>query len=146
MKVLLMALLLTCPIVPAQISEVWIAIQKYEYIEEHHLEKVLLSCYLPTGCRTADGTVPYEGVVSSNREHLGMDCILYDADLVPYARFECRDIGGNSMLKAGTAIDVYRDDMDRAWQFIGEHGTWAYIEWIPREKGTEDGEGDQSGY
>ena len=146
MKALLIALLLTRPIVPVQISEVWLAMQKYKFIEEHHLERVQLSCYLPTGYRTADGTVPYEGVVSSNTEHLGMDCILYDADLVPYARFECRDIGGNSMLKAGTAIDVYRDDMDRAWQFIGDHGTWAYIEWIPREEGKEDEESVEARY
>lgn len=146
MKALLIALLLTRPIVPVHLSEVWLAMQKYKYIEEHHLERVQLSCYLPTGYRTADGTVPYKGVVSSNTERLGMDCILYDANLVPYARFECRDIGGNSMLKAGTAIDVYRDDMDRAWQFIGNHGTWAYIEWIPREEGKEDGEGNHSGY
>ena len=126
MKALLIALLLTRPIVPVQISEVWLAMQKYKFIEEHHLERVQLSCYLPTGYRTADGTVPYEGVVSSNTGHLGMDCILYDAQRDEFVLF------------------AY--DMDRAWQFIGDHGTWAYIEWIPREEGKEDGEGNHSGY
>ena len=51
-----------------------------------------LSCYLPTGNKTADGTVPYEGIVSSNKEHLGMDCIMYDMDLNAVARWECRDV------------------------------------------------------
>lgn len=144
MKALIAALYMM--IAPVQISECYIVAQEQKFIEEHRLEKVYLSCYLPTGNKTADGTVPYEGIVSSNKEHLGMDCILYDADLVPYARFECRDIGGNSMLRAGTAIDVYRDDMDRAWQFIGDHGTWAYIEWIPREEGKEDEESIEARY
>lgn len=103
-------------------------------IEEEGLERVYLSCYLPTGNKTADGTVPYEGIISSNREHLGMDCIMYDQEtLTPVARWECRDIGGNRMLQEGRAIDVYRDNMERALQLKREYGDYVYVKWVERE-------------
>ena len=140
MKALLMALLLsvTAPVRPC---DVWIAQQRYDFIEEHNLKRVYLSCYLPTGNNCADGTPPVEGVVSSSREHLGMDCIVYDNDLTAVMRLECRDIGGHKMLREGTAIDVYRDSMERAYQLRDEYGLYVWIEWIPREE-TEDGQGD----
>ena len=140
MKVLIAALYMM--IAPVQISECYIVAQEQKFIEEHHLEKVYLSCYLPTGNRTADGTVPYEGICSCNREHLGQDCIMYDAKtLTPVARWECRDIGGNKMLQNGTAIDVYRDTMERALELRERYGYYVYVEWIPREEG-KDGEGN----
>ena len=146
MKALIAALLMI--IAPVQISECYIVGQELKFMEEHHLEKVYLSCYLPTGNRTADGTVPYEGIVSSNKEHLGMDCIMYDMDLNAVARWECRDIGGNKMLQNGTAIDVYRDTMERALDLRDRYGYYVYVEWIPREegKGEENGEDSESGY
>ena len=140
MKVLIAALYMI--IAPVQLSECYIVAQEQKFIEEHHLEKVYLSCYLPTGNRTADGTVPYEGICSCNREHLGQDCIMYDAKtLTPVARWECRDIGGNKMLQNGTAIDVYRDTMERALELRERYGYYVYVEWIPREEG-KDGEGN----
>lgn len=140
MKALLMALLLsvTAPVRPC---DVWMAQQRYDFIEEHNLKRVYLSCYLPTGNNCADGTPPIEGVVSSNREHLGMDCIVYDNDLTAVMRLECRDIGGHKMLREGTAIDVYRDSMERAYQLRDEYGLYVWVEWIDREE-TEDGQGD----
>lgn len=103
-------------------------------IEEEGLERVYLSCYLPTGNKTADGTVPYEGIISSNPEHLGLDCIMYDPKtLTPVARWECRDIGGNRMLQEGRAIDVYRDNMERALQLKREYGDYVYVKWVERE-------------
>lgn len=140
MKALLMALLLsvTAPVRPC---DVWMAQQRYDFIEEHNLKRVYLSCYLPTGNNCADGTPPVEGVVSSNREHLGMDCIVYDNDLTAVMRLECRDIGGHKMLREGTAIDVYRDSIERAYQLRDEYGLYIWIEWISREE-TEDGQGD----
>lgn len=140
MKALLMALLLsvTAPVRPC---DVWIAQQRYDFIEEHNLKRVYLSCYLPTGNNCADGTPPVEGVVSSNREHLGMDCIVYDNDLTAVMRLECRDIGGHKMLREGTAIDVYRDSLARAYELRDEYGLYVWVEWIDREE-TEDGQGD----
>ena len=140
MKALLMALLLsvTAPVRPC---DVWMAQQRYDFIEEHNLKRVYLSCYLTTGNNCADGTPPVEGVVSSNREHLGMDCIVYDNDLTAVMRLECRDIGGHKMLREGTAIDVYRDSLARAYELRDEYGLYVWVEWINRE-GTEDGQGD----
>lgn len=140
MKALLMALFLSV-MAPVRPCDVWMAQQRYDFIEEHNLKRVYLSCYLPTGNNCADGTPPVEGVVSSNREHLGMDCIVYDKNLTPVMRLECRDIGGDPRLVNGTAIDVFRDTYDRAIMLQQELSDHVYIKWIPREE-TEDGQGD----
>ena len=140
MKALTIALLIS--IVPPLLEpcQVWQALKRYEFIEEHNLKRVKVSCYIaPEGARTADGTPCYEGIVSSNREHLGKDMILYTDDLLPEARFECRDIGGNSMLVNGTAVDFYRDSMDRAWEFVGNHSEYVWVEWIERGEDEQEG-------
>lgn len=140
MKALLIALFLsvTHPTAPIEPCEVWQAVQRYDFIEEHHLQRVYLSCYLATGNNCADGTPPREGVVSSNKEHLGMDCIVYDNDLVAVMRLECRDVGGHKKLQNGTAIDIYRDSMTRALQLREEYGLYVWVEWIPREEETNE--------
>ena len=94
------------------------------------LQKVRCTCYLPTGNKTYDGTVPYEGICASNKDHLGDVAMLYSCDGEFIGFFECRDIGGNSRLRNGTAIDIYRDSMDRAWEWVGEWGDYAYVYWI----------------
>ena len=141
MKALALALLIS--IVPPSLEpcQVYQAQKRYEFIQEHNLQRVYLSCYLPTGYNCADGTPPVEGVVSSNREHLGMDCIVYDADLTAVMRLECRDIGGHKMLREGTAIDVYRDSLARAYELRDEYGLYVWVEWINREE-ADDGQGD----
>jgi hypothetical protein len=140
MKAILLAILLsvTHPTAPIEPCTVWQAVQRYDFIEEHHLKRVYLSCYLATGNNCADGTLPREGVVSSNKEHLGMDCIVYDNDLTAVMRLECRDIGGHKMLREGTAIDVYRDSLARAYELRDEYGLYVWVEWIPREEGTDE--------
>lgn len=139
MKALALALLISIAPPPLEPCQVYQAQKRYEFIEEHQLQRVKVSCYIaPEGARTADGTPCYEGIVSSNREHLGMDMILYTDDLFPEALYECRDIGGNSMLVAGTAVDFYAASMERAWQFVGNHSEYVWIEWIPREEGKAD--------
>lgn len=132
---LLMAISITLPPIkpPIEPCEVYKAQQRYSFIEENGLVRVRLSCYLATGNCCADGTMPREGVCSSNLEHLGEDVIVYNDDLIPCMRLEVRDIGGNSLLQQGKAIDIYRDSMDRAWQLVGEYGTDIWIQWIPRD-------------
>ena len=138
MKALLIALLMIQA--PTELSEVYQAQQRYDFIEDHHLQRVKVSCYIAgEGAHTADGSVPIEGMVSSNREHLGMDMILYTDDLLPEARFQCTDVGGHPMLQNGTAVDIYRDNIDRCWQFVGDHSAYVWVEWIPREEETHDG-------
>lgn len=139
MKALTIALLIS--IVPPLLEpcQVYQAQKRYEFIEEHNLKRVKVSCYIaPEGAKTADGTPCYEGIVSSNREHLGMNMVLYTDDLVPEALFECRDVGGNSMLVNGTAIDIFRSDISRCWEFVGNHSEYVWVEWIPREEGRAD--------
>lgn len=94
------------------------------------LQKVRCTCYLPTGNRTADGTIPYEGICASNRDHLGDVAVLYSTkgDFIGF--FECRDIGGNSRLKNGTAVDIFRDDWDSIHEWQQEVGDYCYIYWI----------------
>lgn len=101
--------------------------------QELDLQKVRCTCYLPTGHCTADGTVPYEGIIASNREHLGDMCMIFDMDGNFIGLFESRDIGGHKKLRNGTAIDVYRDSMDRAKEWIATYGDYVQIIWIEAE-------------
>lgn len=136
MKFALIALMCIVPWKPNFTLQEVVAQQKY--IEEEGLELVYLSCYLPTGNRTADGSIPYEGVVSSNREHLGQDCIVFDQDLNAVMRLECRDIGGNSMLVAGTAIDIFVPTMERAYEIKARYGDYVYVRWVDRNEGKDE--------
>lgn len=122
-------------IVAPLISQCWIVAQELKFIEEHHLQRVKVSCYIAgEGAHTADGSVPIEGMVSSNKEHLGMDMILYTNDLVAEARFQCTDVGGHPMLQNGTAVDFYRNDIGRCWDFVNTHSAYVWVEWIEREE------------
>lgn len=99
------------------------------------IQKVRCTCYLPTGNKTYDGTVPYEGICAANKEHLGDVAVLYSVDGEFIGFFECRDIGGHQKLRNGTAIDIYRDSMDRAWEWVGEWGDYVYVYWIEEADG-----------
>lgn len=96
-------------------------------------EKVRCTCYLPTGNVTADGTMPYEGILASNREHLGDMALLFELDGTPIGMFECRDTGGAKSLKNGTSIDIYRTDIDRAWDWVHTYGDYVYVKWVKAE-------------
>lgn len=137
MRALIAALtMLTAPI---ELSQVYQAEQRYDFIEEHNLQRVKVSCYIAgEGAHTADGSVPVEGMVSSNKSHLGMDMILYTDDLLPEAHFQCTDVGGHPMLQNGTAVDIYRDNMDRCWQFVNTHSSYVWVEWVEREESDAD--------
>ena len=101
--------------------------------QEMEMQKVRCTCYLPTGNRTADGTVPYEGIIASNREHLGQMCMIFDMDGNFIGLMEARDLGGHKKLRNGTAIDVYRDNMDRAKEWVRTYGDYVQIIWIEAE-------------
>lgn len=100
------------------------------------LQMVRVTCYLPTGFCCADGTMPREGICAGAPWQIGKDCILYDIDTgEAFARLECRDTGGHYLLQSGQAIDVFRNDIGRAWEWVGAHGDYAMIEWV--ERGTK---------
>lgn len=98
--------------------------------QEIEMQKVRCTCYLPTGHCTADGTMPYEGIIASNRQHLGDMCMIFDLDGNFIALMESRDCGGNRKLRNGTAIDVYRDNMERAKEWIATYGDYVQIVWV----------------
>ena len=101
--------------------------------QEAEMQKVRCTCYLPTGHKTADGTIPYEGIVASNRDHLGDMCLIFDLDGNFIEMMECRDVGGHRKLRNGTAIDVYRDNMDRAKEWVATYGDYVYVVWLPAD-------------
>lgn len=131
MKALLIALM--C-IVPFKYNfELHEALEEQRFIEDEGLIRIKVSCYIASpGAHTADGSIPIEGYCSGNKEHLGQDLILYDENLIPVGRYEVRDIGGHHLLKSGEAIDFYRDSLARCYEFLEEHGSYAYIKYIDR--------------
>ena len=101
--------------------------------QDMEMQKVRCTCYVATGHRTADGTIPYEGIIASNKDHLGDMCMIFDMDGNFIALMESRDIGGHKMLRNGTAIDVYRDSMDRAWEWVRTYGDYVQVIWLPAD-------------
>ena len=101
--------------------------------EETPLQTMRCTCYLPTGNPCYDGTPTHKGVISSNVEHVGMTAILYTMDGDYIGIFECHDIGGNVMLRNGTGIDVYRDTMQEAWDWVATYGDYVQVRWISPE-------------
>lgn len=112
------------------IAAIWLGIMAPHLGEP---QTVRCTCYLQTGCRTADGTVPYEGIIASNRAHLGDMAMLYTVDGEYIGMFECRDIGGNRKLRNGTAIDVYREDIEAAWEWVHTYGEYVQVIWVKAE-------------
>lgn len=99
-----------------------------EYEEEPQVMRC--TCYLPTGYRCYDGHPTVKGVISSNTDHVGQTAILYTLEDELIGVFECHDIGGNVMLRNGTAIDVYRDTMSEALEWVGNYGDYVKVRWI----------------
>lgn len=92
--------------------------------------KMRVTCYLPTGNKTADGTVPYEGICAARREDLGKVAVVYDLEMNLIGFFEVRDTGGAASLKNGTSIDIFRDNMGRAREWIAAYGDYCYVQMI----------------
>lgn len=93
-------------------------------------EEVKISCYLPTGNNTYSGQKPYVGGCAVNKEHLGQTAMLFDAEYRFIGFYEVNDIGGNSLLKQGRAVDVFQETMSDAQAFIRENGDCGYVIFI----------------
>jgi hypothetical protein len=130
---LLIAFMMIVP--PKYNFELHETLEEVRIIREEHLEYVRLSCYTaPEGAHCADGTLAKEGVCSSNKEHIGKLCVLYDENLNPVDAFYCHDVGSNKMLVNGTAVDIYRSSYQRCVDFIKLHGDYAYVRWVDPEE------------
>ena len=95
--------------------------------------KMRVTCYIPTGNKTADGTVPYEGICAAKREWMGKTAIVYDENMRYVGVFEIRDTGGHSRIKNGTSIDIFRDTLERCYEYEREHGMYGYVQIIDAE-------------
>lgn len=93
-------------------------------------EVVRCTCYLPTGNRTADGTIPYEGICASNREHLGQVAVVYDLDLRIVGFFEARDTGSHEELQDGTRIDIFRETETGIREWQQTVGDYVIVQWV----------------
>ena len=93
-------------------------------------QPVKISCYLPTGNATYSGQMPYVGGAACNKEHLGQTAILLDSEYRFITFLEINDIGGNSLLKQGKAIDVFQETLSDAQAFIRENGDHGYVIWL----------------
>lgn len=93
-------------------------------------QEVKISCYLPTGNKTYSGQVPYVGGCAVNKEHLGQVAMLFDADMRFLGYWEVNDIGGNSLLRQGKAVDIFQETMEDARAFISENGDHGYVVWL----------------
>ena len=114
-------------------------IQEQKIIQEKGLVRVKVSCYIaPSDAHTADGSIVREGICAGNKDTIGKDLILYDENLNAVGRYEIRDVGGHHLLKSGEAIDFYRDSLERCYEFVAEHGSYVYIEYIDRSEGKEN--------
>lgn len=93
-------------------------------------QPVKISCYLPTGNATYSGQMPYVGGAACNKEHLGQTAILLDSEYRFITFLEINDIGGNSLLKQGKAIDVFQETLSDAQAFIRKNGDHGYVIWL----------------
>lgn len=104
-----------------------------------NMVKMRCTCYLWTGSRCADGVWPYHGALASNRDHLGQGCKLYKKDGTLIGDFVSHDVGGHPDLVNGSAVDIYRDTIEEAWDWLYENawvenGQWfIWLEWEERE-------------
>ena len=96
-------------------------------------EVVRCTCYLPTGNRTTDGTIPYEGICASNQEHLGQVVVVWTQDMELVGYFECRDTGSHEDLQNGSRIDIFRNDMNDVREWQSTVGDYVIVQWIKGE-------------
>ena len=96
---------------------------------------------------TADGSRVREGIVAGKHEWLGCVAVLYECDengeLGDYIGiYEFKDTGAGidtdgdgkwDSIKNGTSIDVYRDSLNRCYEWIEEYGDYVYIQIVRGE-------------
>lgn len=90
------------------------------------------TCYIATGNKTASGVYPKEGMIAGRKEDIGKTAILYDKDMNYIGMFEITDTGGKP-IRSGKVIDVYRDNIERVYEWSEEYGDYTYVQIIDCE-------------
>lgn len=110
------------------------------------LIKIRATCYCEHGL-TYSGCYTREGIIAGRKEDIGKVAAIYEVaedgnvgDFIGY--FEVLDCGagfdtdgdgkGDSTIK-GETIDVFRDNLDRAWKWVHDYGDYVYIKIIECE-------------
>ena len=102
------------------------------HASEPEFVKIRCTCYCWTGNVARYGGYPYEGIIYGRYEDLGDVVIAYevaeDGSIGDYIGiFEYRDTGSANTLVNGTSIDMYRDTLDRCYDWVDSYGDYVYI-------------------
>lgn len=113
---------------------------------ESDLKKIRCTCYIHQGI-TASGHETHEGIVAGRKEDLGNVAAIYaindDGSLGEFiGYFDFYDTGAGidtdgdgvgDTIKTGKSVDVFRNNMDDAKNWIKKYGDYVYIKIIEAE-------------
>lgn len=122
---------------PYQVPPGFVAPTAEEYVSptewEDECKLMRVTCYLPTGHKTASGQPTHIGGCAGRRQDIGKIAAVYTIDHEFVGYFEINDCGGASSLKNGTSIDIFRNNMDEAWEWVHMYGDHMYVKIIDAE-------------
>lgn len=105
---------------------------------QDNLEKVKFTCYCPESCPgtvTASGVKVREGIMASNREHLGDCAMVYLTDGTFLGYYESLDVGGTEGIRKGDVIDVWVPSLPKAKELMALTRGEVMITWIEQPQG-----------
>lgn len=82
------------------------------------------------GHHTANGSAVHNGGCAASAEHMGDVAILYTLDGTYLGMYECNDTGGTEGIQNGYVIDIYRQNMTQAENYMRITGGKVYVKWI----------------
>ena len=115
-----------------------------EASEKYPVRKMRVTCYTyPPGSITASGCEVREGIVAAKKEWMDALVVLYDTDMNLIGYYEVKDTGfgidqdgdGIGSIEEGTSIDVFRDSLERCYEWIERYGDYYYVQIITDAKG-----------
>ena len=115
-----------------------------EAAEKYPVRKMRVTCYTyPPGSITASGCEVREGIVAAKQDWMDALVVLYDTDMNLIGYYEVKDTGfgidqdgdGIGSIEEGTSIDVFRDSLERCYEWIERYGDYCYVQIITDAKG-----------
>lgn len=115
-----------------------------EAAEKYPVRKMRVTCYTyPPGSITASGCEVREGIVAAKQDWMDALVVLYDTDMNFIGYYEVKDAGfgidqdgdGIGSIEEGTSIDVFRDSLERCYEWIERYGDYCYVQIITDAKG-----------
>ncbi len=115
-----------------------------EAAEKYPVRKMRVTCYTyPPGSITASGCEVREGIVAAKQDWMDALVVLYDTDMDLIGYYEVEDTGfgidqdgdGIGSIENGTSIDVFRDSLERCYEWIERYGDYCYVQIITDAKG-----------